>query len=77
LGCRGGYQNHRLFRKVAAVSGGQFIMMLDEDSFREAQQSFGIREQSVNICTSLDFFIGPFELVSGAELTPVNLGSAG
>ena len=61
LGCWGHELSHGLFGEVAAVSGGPFIMLLDEDRSREAQQGFGIREHSDDIGTPLDLLIDPFD----------------
>ena len=66
-----------MFGEVAAVSGGPFIMLLDEDRSSQAHQGFGIREHSDDIGTPLDLLIDPFERVGGPELTSVNLGEAG
>ena len=57
--------------EVAAVGDGPFVVGLDQDGAGEAEQGFGVGEDTDDVGAAFDLLVDPLQGVGGPDLLPV------
>jgi hypothetical protein len=61
LGRGGGDGLHGSFGEVAAVGDGPFVVDLDQDGAGEAEQGFGVGEDTDDVGAAFDLLVDPLD----------------